>query len=86
MGNHSMTLLPPKPGTCQICAVDHDPIHPHNATSLYYQTKFIMENKREASWLDAMAHCTDEMKKFWIEELEKLGIDVKGGKIRPAQK
>lgn len=71
-----MMLLPPKPGVCQECAVDHDPKLPHNKDSLYYQTKFHMEHGRYPTWEDAMSHCSDEMKEFWREELKKHGVDV----------
>jgi hypothetical protein len=70
----SMMLLPPRSDVCQECAVDHDPRLPHNPLSLYYQTKFQMEHGRGATWVDAMAHCSDEMKEVWTEELRKLGI------------
>lgn len=73
-----MQLLPPAPGRCQECAVDHPPELPHDATSLYYQTKFNMEHGRGATWADAMAHCTDEMKDAWTESLAKGGITTDG--------
>lgn len=78
-----MMILPPKPGLCQTCAVDHNPDLPHNAQSLYYQMKFKMETGREPSWLEAMSHCTDDMKAFWTRKLEDMGVDVQGGEITP---
>ncbi|AIF52041.1 hypothetical protein [Pelosinus sp. UFO1] len=72
----SMMLLPPRAEVCQECAVDHDPLFPHNPQSLYYQMKFQMENGRGATWVDAMAHCSDEMKEIWTEELQKRGINI----------
>lgn len=71
-----MTLLPPKEGTCSECAVAHHPTQPHNQQSLYYQTKFYMENGRYPTWADAMAHCTPEIKAFWTKELAKKGVTV----------
>ncbi len=68
-----MTLLPAAPGTCQFCAVDHPPDAPHNAQSLYYQTRFQMEHGRGATWLDAVAHCEADIKQHWKDELQKLG-------------
>jgi len=82
-GGHTMTLLPPRPDHCQECATKHEPDLPHNAQSLYYGTKFQMEHKRSPTWTDAMAHCTPEMKKIWVEELRAAGVDVKGGKVNP---
>lgn len=72
----SMTLLPPREGVCQECAVDHDPRLPHNQRSLYYQMKFQMEHDRGATWVDAMAHCSDSIKIIWTEALKKIGIEV----------
>ncbi|HML33810.1 hypothetical protein [Sporomusa sphaeroides] len=72
----AMTLLPPPPDVCQECARDHAPGLPHDKQSLYYQTKFQMEHGRGATWADAMAHCSDEVKAIWTEELQKLGVEV----------
>ncbi|MDR3561230.1 MAG: hypothetical protein P4N59_07320 [Negativicutes bacterium] len=72
----SFSLLPPKPDVCQECATDHPPEYPHNAQSLYYQTKFYMQHNRAATWADAMEHCSKEMKMVWTEELKKLGFEV----------
>ena len=69
-------LMPAKPGTCPECAVAHDPTYPHNQQSLYYQYHFYADRNRWPTWEDAMAHCTEEMKKFWIEELAKNGVSV----------
>lgn len=74
----SMTLLPPKADVCQECAVAHDPRLPHNQQSLYYQMKFQMEHDRSATWADAMAHCTDEMKADWKKAMQMAGIEVEG--------
>lgn len=72
----SMMLLPPRPDVCQECARDHDPRLPHDKQSIYYQIKFKMEHDRGATWADAMAHCSDEIKGLWTEELLKLGLEV----------
>ena len=69
-------LLPPRPDVCQVCAHKHPPEYPHNARSLYYQTKFYMEHGRAATWADAMAHCEPEIKTVWTEELQKRGEEV----------
>ena len=39
-------ILPPDPGVCQECAVDHDPVQPHNRDSLYYQYSFYAKHGR----------------------------------------
>jgi len=76
-------LLPPRPDVCQQCATDHEPNFPHNAHSLYYQTKFQMDHGRGATWVDAMGHCTDDMKKIWKELLLSKKINIDAGEIYP---
>ncbi|MBS3885585.1 MAG: hypothetical protein KGZ56_00850 [Dethiobacter sp.] len=69
-------LFSAKPGTCQECAVDHNPELPHNRQSLFYQYKFYNEHGRWPTWEDAMAHCSEEMKEFWRSELTKKGVNL----------
>lgn len=71
-------LLPPPKDKCQECATDHPPDYPHNNQSLFYQYKFKKDNGRWPTWADAMAHCDEKMKEFWIAELGKKGIVVNG--------
>ncbi|MCL2826109.1 MAG: hypothetical protein FWD72_01745 [Eggerthellaceae bacterium] len=66
-------------GTCPECAVCHDPAAPHDCQSLYYQYGFYEEHGRWPTWEDAMAHCDDEVKSIWENELTLIGIDIKGG-------
>jgi len=63
------SLMPPRPGACQVCATTHDPAFPHNRDSLYYQTAFKLKHNRYPTWADAMAHCTEEMKAEWTLHL-----------------
>jgi hypothetical protein len=78
-----MTLLKPKPGLCQECAVKHEPEAPHDATSLYWQMNRKMAGK-PANWRAAMAHCSPEVQAAWTEKLTQMfGIDVDGEKVRP---
>lgn len=65
------TLLPPKPGTCPICAVAHEPDQPHNAQSLYYQYRFRSVRDRWPTWADAVAHCKPEIRDVWKKLLEE---------------
>jgi hypothetical protein len=67
----SMKLLPPPEGHCRICAVKHEPHLPHNAQSLFYQTRFNMRYKRAGTWADAMAHCDEPMQQLWIMALRE---------------
>lgn len=68
-----MMLLPPKPGTCPICAVAHEATMPHNAQSLYYQYRFYGVRGRWPTWADAVAHCSAEMRAHWKRELRARG-------------
>lgn len=68
-----MQLLPPKPGTCPICAVDHPADQPHNQQSLYYQYRFYGVRGRWPTWADAIAHCNDATRKHWEAELRRMG-------------
>lgn len=68
-----LRLLLPKSDLCQECATRHSPNQPHNRNSLYYQIHFKIEHGRSPNWEDAMAHCDEEIKQLWREELVKLG-------------
>lgn len=72
----SMRLLPPRPGVCQECAVDHQPGAPHDAQSLYYQIAFKLAHGREPTWADALAHVDDATHAAWRAVLAQRGIDV----------
>lgn len=67
----ALRLLPPKPGTCAVCAYDHAPRNPHNAQSMYYQYRFYGGRGRWPTWADAVAHCAPWMKRAWERELRK---------------
>jgi len=71
-----LALMPPKPDVCQECATKHEPHHPHNKESLYYQMAFKIKHNRWPSWNDAMAHCSNLIKKVWKQELESMGIRI----------
>lgn len=74
---YGLTLLDKTPdGTCPLCAVKHDPEQPHNRDSLVYQYKFYDEHGRWPTWKDAMEHCDQDVKDFWIEQLSKRGVKV----------
>lgn len=73
-----LKLLPPKPDLCQECATKHGINEPHNKDSLYYQIHFKMKYGRFPNWEDAMAHCSENMKQLWREELTKLGKSLLG--------
>lgn len=70
------SMLPPAPDKCQECAVEHTEKEPHYAHSLYYRTSFYLKNKRYPTWKDALAHCTEDVRKMWITELALKGVKV----------
>jgi hypothetical protein len=74
IGMDQVMILPPKPGTCPVCAVKHDPAWPHNRDSLYYQMRFQQQHGRFPNWADAIAHCSEEMKAAWKEALLEKGV------------
>lgn len=64
-------LMPPKAHLCQVCAVDHDPLIPHNQQSMYYQMAFHAAQRRYPTWADAVAHCDPEIQEQWRVEIKK---------------
>lgn len=76
LGLSDFMLMPPAPHLCQECATKHAPELPHNRDSMFYGVKYQKEHDRAPTWADAMAHCTDEMKAFWVSALTEKGIDV----------
>ena len=70
------SMLPCAKDVCQECAVDHKADWPHNQQSFFYQYHFYNEHGRWATWTDAMAHCSEAMKKYWVDALTKKGIVV----------
>lgn len=69
-------LLPAKAGTCEQCAIVHEPEQPHNQESMHYKYYFYQRNGRWPTWKDAMAHCSEQMKTFWTNELARKGVTV----------
>lgn len=57
----ALRLLPPKPGTCAVCAYDHAPRNPHNAQSMYYQYRFYGGRGRWPTWADAVRALSDHI-------------------------
>jgi len=71
-----LAILPAQKGTCPTCAVKHDPRMPHNKDSLFYQMSFYQEHERWPTWVDAMGHCTPDVKEWMISALKTHGIDI----------
>ncbi|MGC1304776.1 MAG: hypothetical protein WA840_20595 [Caulobacteraceae bacterium] len=78
-------LLPPAKGTCIQCGREHDPAQPHDAQRLHYQYSFYGEHGRWPTWIDALTHCTPEIRAAWVARLTELGVDVEGGQLAPAK-
>ncbi len=68
-----MMLLPPKEGTCPICAVEHEPTAPHDQQSMYYQYRFYGVRNRWPTWADAIAHCDPITRAQWEDILREKG-------------
>ncbi len=73
----TMMMLPAREGTCAECATEHDESQPHNP-QIFYQYHFYNRHARWPTWKDAMSHCKDDVKKFWIDALKEKGIFVEG--------
>lgn len=71
-----------KEGQCPDCAAMHTPEQPHNQQSLFYQYSFMEKNGRWPTWADALAHCTPELRKQWVEALAEHGITVTEPDVR----
>jgi hypothetical protein len=69
-------VLPSPPGTCPECGTEHDPRLPHNQQSLPYLVRFKIAHGRDATWHDAMAHCTPEVKETWAAALADEGVYI----------
>mgnify|MGYP007101829450 CR=1 FL=1 len=67
-------VVPPRPGSCPVCATMHKPKEPHDRDSLYYQNWFRKRYRRFPNWEDAMAHCDDNTKEKFIRQLSRRGI------------
>lgn len=70
----SMTLLPPPPTHCQVCAAYHHPDEPHNLHSMYYQVKFNQEHGRAPTCDDALADCPPDVQAGVREVLRRRGL------------
>lgn len=69
----ALKLLPPRPDVCQVCARDHAAAQPHDGQSVYYQIQFQGRFGRPATWADAIAHCTADVKRRWRAALVVAG-------------
>jgi hypothetical protein len=71
-----LKLMPPAPHKCKQCATEHDANEPHNQESMYWQYWFHDQHGRWPTWVDAMAHCSDDMREAWESGLAQHGITV----------
>jgi hypothetical protein len=61
-----------KADPCPECLTPHIPEAPHNKYSLFYRCTFFGRYRRWPTWQDAMAHCSQETKIIWMQEMLKL--------------
>jgi hypothetical protein len=61
-------------GACVECGRKHDPALPHDQQKPVYRYLFYDKHGRWPTWLDAMAHCSDEVKESWAALLADQGI------------
>lgn len=66
-----MTLLPPAPHVCQVCARDHGPHEAHDGLSLFYGTRFMLVYGRSPTWADAVHHLPKDIRSLWRTALEE---------------
>ena len=76
IGIQELRILPPGPGKCPQCAVEHDAKDPHDLQSLYYRMKFRQQHGRFPTWWDAMDHCEADTRVAWIKALKASGVDL----------
>ncbi len=68
------TFLPPPPDHCQLCGTRHGPRDAHDATSLFWATRFFQRHGRQGTWADACAHLPPETQATYREVLAGMGI------------
>lgn len=61
---------------CHDCGVVHDPEWMHDITSSSYRLRYIKDHGRPPNYIDAMAHCNEEVRDCLIFKLEEFGIDI----------
>lgn len=82
-GTTGWTLMPPAKHLCQTCATDHNPCTTHNPQTMFYQSKRHMDGLEPGTWEDAMAHCDEETKALWREQLTSMGVDTTSSQLTP---
>jgi hypothetical protein len=76
MTGRTLALLPPGPGLCGVCAVNHLSAEPHDPSSLFWQMTKAMRGEPAPTWAEALEHCPAEAKAAWIDALRSHGIDA----------
>ncbi len=59
-----LAILPATPGSCAVCATDHDEDMPHNYWSLFYQVRFTLRHDRCATHADTVAHLSAKARRI----------------------
>lgn len=71
----SYKVLPARPGTCAVCATDHNPNHAHNLQSVFYGVRFKLKWGRYPTWEDACAHLSAEQRDEWKAAMADVGYE-----------
>ena len=73
MQARNFKMFPAKPGTCSVCASNHEANLPHNLASIFYGVHFRLRYGRDATWSDACAHLPAEMIQHWKQAMRDVG-------------
>lgn len=66
-----LDATPPGPNGCQFCGGGHQPDMPHNQHAAFYQAEFQKRHGRLPTWADAIAHCSESVRKAWMTALKE---------------
>jgi len=71
VSRRSMTMLPPAPDVCQLCARKHERDGAHDALSLFYCMRFQLMYGRSPTWADAIHHLSNNLRSLWRVALDE---------------
>lgn len=73
-------ILPPLRGHCPACGAVHEAEQPHEPSSMLYLMRFFYRTHRLPTWWDAMAHCSDALRRKEIMRMleQTPGMDPEG--------
>ncbi len=71
-GTLPFKVMPPRPGVCPECGLDHAEEEPHDLLSFLYKYNFFSKHGRWPLWTDAMSHCLPEIRDLWRANLRAV--------------